>query len=216
MAQMWMPPSDTVDWSLFDFSLVFIMWGIMMIAMMLPSTLPLLSAFARICQKRHKPATYLTFVFTLGYCSTWLLFSLLLTLLQCQMHGLLWLTPMMDNANRTLAVGILILAGTYQFLPLKNACLKHCQSPLGFLLNHWQDHANGAFRMGVQHGTICLGCCWAEMLVMFALGVMNITGMIMITLLITLEKLSPLSTRLTSSAGALIFFSWAGFLSFIE
>jgi len=212
MSQMWMPPTETSDWSIFDFSIVFVMWAIMMIAMMLPSAVPTLLAFARICQQRKQAVYYSSLAFILGYLSIWFLFSIALTLLQWQLHGLLWLSPMMDNNNRYLAIVIFVLAGAYQFLPLKNACLNYCQSPVGFLLNHWQNRAGGAFKMGSRHGLTCLGCCWAEMLIMFAVGVMSLTGMILVTLLIALEKFSPLGSRRTSQAGAMLFWGWATYL----
>lgn len=212
MSKMWMPPTETADWSPLDFSIVFIMWAIMMMAMMLPSATPTLMAFARICQQRQQAAYFLSLAFVLGYLGIWFLFSIALTLLQWQMHGLLWLSPMMDNNNRYLAIAIFTLAGAYQLLPLKNACLKYCQSPVGFLLNHWQNHAGGALKMGSRHGLICLGCCWAEMLIMFAVGVMNLTGMVLLTLLITLEKFSPLGPHRTSRTAALLFLGWAAYL----
>ncbi|MGR9114143.1 MAG: DUF2182 domain-containing protein [Gammaproteobacteria bacterium] len=212
MSEMWMPPADIAAWTVFDFCSVFVMWAIMMLAMMLPSATPTLLAFSRICQQRKQSAYTLSLIFILGYLLAWFLFSIVLTIVQWQMHGLLWLSPMMENNNPLLSIIILLSAGLYQFFPLKNACLKYCQSPVGFLLNHWQSRARGAFNMGARHGLTCLGCCWAEMLIMFAVGVMNIAGMIIITLLIVLEKFSPIGPRTTSLASALLFFSWAVYL----
>lgn len=212
MTEMWMPPSAASAWSAFDFGIVFLMWAIMMTAMMLPSAYPTVKVFSVICRKREQSSDLMPSLFVLGYLGIWFLFSAVLTLLQWQMHGLLWLTPMMDNNNRSLAAGILLLAGLYQFSPIKNACLSHCQNPAGFLMNHWRDGSLGAYRMGTQHGTLCLGCCWAEMLVMFSVGLMNITGMLVLTLVITLEKLSPLDTSKTAKIGGWVFFAWTGFL----
>lgn len=212
MSDMWMPPAETSDWSPIDFGTVFVMWAVMMVAMMLPSAAPLVLAFDRICRRRGQSPFSSTLAFLFGYLSLWFCFSSVLTLLQWQMHGLFWLSPSMDNKNRNLAMAIFILAAAYQLLPLKHACLTRCQSPLGFLLNHWQYGAVGALTMGARHGLTCLGCCWAEMLLMFAVGVMNLTGMVVITLLITLEKFSPLGPRITSCIGALIFGVWAAFL----
>ena len=211
MAKMWMPPSTLSAWSVFDFGVIFLMWTVMMTAMMLPSSIPMLLAFSRICKQRKQSVYYLSFIFILAYLSIWFLFSAFLTLLQWQLHGLLWLSPMMDNSNRYLAAAIFAAAAIYQFLPLKNACLKYCQSPLGFLLNNWRNSVPGVYGMGMRHGLICLGCCWAEMMVMFAVGVMNISGMIMITLLTTLEKLSPLKTTTSSYAGGVVFLCWAAY-----
>ena len=127
-------------------------------------------------------------IFVLAYLSVWFAFSIVMTWLQWQFHELRWLTPMMDNRNPSMAGAILCFAGIYQFTPLKNACLSRCRSPLGFLLNEWRDGTGGAFGMGFRHGALCLGCCWAQMLVMFAVGVMSLAGMIWITSLTVMEK----------------------------
>jgi predicted metal-binding membrane protein len=129
-------------------------------------------------------------------------------LLQWQMHGLAWLSPMMDNQNSMSAAGILFLAGFYQFTPIKNACLMHCKTPMGFLLNEWQDGAGGAFKMGLKHGAFCVGCCWAQMLIMFAVGVMNLLGMALITLLVILEKTVPLHAKLICNVVGVAFIAW--------
>lgn len=153
MSSMWMPPSETTAWQFMDFVLVYFMWAVMMAAMMLPSAIPMILAFARVCRQQNKPANQLTAIFSSAYLGIWMLFSSLLTLLQWQMHGLAWLSPMMENQNTILAAGILFLAGFYQFMPIKNACLTHCQTPMGFLLNEWQNGSKGAFNMGLKHGT---------------------------------------------------------------
>jgi predicted metal-binding membrane protein len=135
-----------------------------------------------------------------------------LTLLQWQLHGLSWLSPMMANQNELLAAGILFLAGFYQFMPIKNACLTHCKTPMGFLLNEWQEGGKGAFKMGLKHGVNCLGCCWAQMLIMFAVGVMNLLGMAMITLLVIAEKSMPLKSTFICKAVGVVFLAWGIFL----
>jgi predicted metal-binding membrane protein len=154
----------------------------------------------------------LTGLFTSAYLGIWLLFSSALTLLQWQMHGLAWLSPMMENQNSLLAAGILILAGIYQFLPIKNTCLTHCRSPMGFLINEWRDGPTGALNMGLKHGAVCLGCCWAQMLIMFAMGVMNLLGMALITLLVISEKSMPLESRLICKAVGVAFLGWGTLL----
>ena len=208
MADMWMPPAEIFAWSYLDFSLVFVMWAIMMAAMMLPSAIPMILAVARVFQQRKTKYFQLTFIFTLAYLSVWFLFSVLLTLLQWQMHGFAWLSPMMENQNLFLAAGILILAGIYQFLPIKNVCLQHCRTPMSFLLNEWRDGHFGAFTMGLNHGMTCLGCCWAQMLIMFAVGIMNLFGMAIITLIVLLEKLAPISPKYISRMGGFAFVLW--------
>jgi predicted metal-binding membrane protein len=208
MSSMWMPPSEALAWTFIDFALVYSMWAVMMAAMMLPSAIPMILAFARVCQQQNKATYKLTGLFTSAYLGIWLLFSIALTLLQWQMHGLAWLSPMMDSQNSMSAAGILFLAGFYQFTPIKNACLMHCKTPLGFLLNEWQDGAGGAFKMGLKHGAFCVGCCWAQMLIMFAVGVMNLLGMALITLLVVLEKTVPLHAKFICHGVGVAFIAW--------
>jgi predicted metal-binding membrane protein len=208
MSNMWMPPSEALAWTFIDFALVYSMWAVMMAAMMLPSAIPMILAFARVCQQQNKATYKLTGLFASAYLGIWLLFSIALTLLQWQMHGLAWLSPMMDSQNSMSAAGILFLAGFYQFTPIKNACLMHCKTPMGFLLNEWQDGAGGAFRMGLKHGAFCVGCCWAQMLIMFAVGVMNLLGMALITLLVVLEKTVPLHAKFICHGVGVAFIAW--------
>lgn len=191
MSEMWMPPSQYWQWTGNDFAIVYIMWAVMMAAMMLPSALPMIKSYSKVCRQRYHNETSYTAIFSLAYLLVWFSFSVLLTLLQWQFHSLGWLSPMMDNRNPILAAAIFVTAGLYQFTPLKQSCLSQCQSPFGFLLNHWRDGYRGAFYLGIQHGMYCLGCCWAQMLIMFALGVMNIHAMVLITLFIVLEKNLP-------------------------
>lgn len=212
MSQMWMPPSDAAAWRFTDFALVYNMWAVMMAAMMLPSAIPMILAFHRVCQRRAKAPYRLSYLFSLAYLLVWFLFSSVLTLLQWQFHGWSWLSPMMDNQSTALAVGVLFLAGIYQFLPVKNACLTHCKSPMGFLLNEWREGAFGALIMGLRHGSTCLGCCWAQMLIMFAVGVMNLPAMALITLLVIVEKWLPVKAAIICKAGGVIFLVWGALL----
>ncbi|MGZ5056087.1 MAG: DUF2182 domain-containing protein [Methylobacter sp.] len=208
MSSMWMPPSEPLAWNFIDFALVYLMWAVMMAAMMLPSAIPMILAFARVCQQQNKATYKLTLLFTSAYLGIWLLFSTALTLLQWQMHGLTWLSPMMESQNSMSAAGILFLAGFYQFMPIKNACLVHCKTPMGFLMNEWQDGAAGALKMGLKHGAYCIGCCWAQMLLMFVVGVMNLLGMALITLLVLLEKTLPLQAKLICNVVGVILIAW--------
>ncbi|MCK9608738.1 MAG: DUF2182 domain-containing protein [Methylomonas sp.] len=210
MAEMWMPPSRLSQWLMGDFAWVFCMWAVMMAAMMLPSILPMLSAFSRYCQRDTSTSPWLGLWFSGGYLAVWIAFSVMLTALQWLFHGLQWLSPMMENRQPYLAAAILLMAGLYQFTPYKNACLHHCRTPLGFLLHAWRPGVLGAFRMGVQHGATCLGCCWAQMLIMFAVGVMNLTGMLLITLLVFLEKWPPIDSKKLSMLSGTLFLVWGG------
>lgn len=212
MSSMWMPPSEPLAWGSTDFVLVYFMWAVMMAAMMLPSAIPMILAFAWVCRRQNKTSDKLTYLFISAYLGVWLVFSSALTLLQWQMHGLAWLSPMMDNENSISAAGILFLAGFYQFMPIKNACLVHCKTPMGFLMNEWQDGPAGAFNMGMKHGGYCVGCCWAQMLIMFVVGVMNLLGMALMTLLVISEKAMPLKSKFICQTVGVAFLAWGIFL----
>lgn len=212
MSEMWMPPSDTKAWRWADFGLVYVMWTVMMAAMMLPSAMPMILVYATVCRQRYQAAQPYVFFFSSAYLLIWFSFSIVLTLLQWQLHGLQFLSPMMDNQNEFLAAVIFLLAGAYQFTPLKNKFLQSCRTPMGFLLTAWRDGSTGAFKMGLQHGGICLGCCWAQMMIMFAVGVMNVLAMVLITLLVLIEKTVPFNPRYFSSVVGILFLGWGGWL----
>jgi predicted metal-binding membrane protein len=188
MDRMWMPPTGTWRWALTDFGLTWSMWLIMMLAMMLPVVTPMVVLIHRIGRGGQKEARISLPAFLAGYFLLWVGFSLFMTLLQWQFHGLSWLTPMMDTRSVAISGTILILSGAYQFTPWKTTCLSHCRTPLGFLLTHGR---HGGLRLGLHHGVYCVGCCWAEMLVMFAVGVMNLLWMGLITLAIVAERYVP-------------------------
>lgn len=208
MSEMWMPPSQASDWKSLDFLLVYLMWAAMMAAMMLPSAIPMILTFSRVAKTRYPAPQKSTFLFAYSYLAVWLLFSIGMALLQWQLHGLQVISPMMDTKSNVLSAVIFLAAGIYQLTPLKTRFLRYCQSPAGFLLNEWREGAKGAFQMGLKHGATCVGCCWAQMLIMFAMGVMNLVGMALITLLILLEKVVPVKSQLISKAGGIILMGW--------
>jgi predicted metal-binding membrane protein len=107
---------------------------------------------------------------------------------------LLLISPMMELTSPAAGATVLIVAGVYQWTPLKRACLKACESPLGFLMRGWQDNVSGAFRLGLEHGLLCLGCCWALMLLLFAGGVMNLAVIAALTVFVAFEKLGAVWT----------------------
>jgi predicted metal-binding membrane protein len=127
-------------------------------------------------------------LFGLGYIAVWVAFSAAAALVQWGLHQSAWLSPSMAVTSSRLGGMILILAGAYQLTPVKGACLRHCHSPLGFLLSNWRDGAKGAFEMGIRHGAYCLGCCWALMLVLFVVGVMNLAWVAALTVFILVER----------------------------
>jgi len=212
MSMRWMPPDSVWQWKMSDFTVVYVMWTIMMAAMMLPSALTMIKAFSKSCRQRYGSDIPYNILFSLAYLLVWFAFSILLTLLQWQFHSLKWLSGMMENNNTLLAAGIFILAGIYQFTAIKNTCLSRCRSPFSFLLNCWQNGKLGAFNMGIIHGSNCLGCCWAQMLIMFAVGVMNIFAMILLTLFILLEKSLPVNEVLISKTVGCLLCFWGAFL----
>lgn len=192
MDQMWVPPTGTWDWSAMDFGLTLSMWAIMMLAMMLPVATPMAWLVHRLDRDGAATTGRMSLpAFLLGYFLVWLGYSFAATGLQWLFHGLGWLTPMMEASHGAVAGAILVLAGLYQFTPWKTACLSHCRTPVGFLLTHGRPGWRGGLRLGVHHGRYCLGCCWAEMLVMFAVGVMNLLWMGGITLAIVAERYLP-------------------------
>lgn len=216
MSAMWMPPSNAAAWRWQDFGLVYLMWATMMAAMMLPSAIPMILVYTRISTQRQQRATLNTLMFSLAYLLTWLAFSIVLTLMQWQMHGLQFLSPMMDLQQGYLAAAIFLLAGCYQLTPLKSKFLRTCRTPMGFLLTEWCDGPTGAFKMGLKHGGDCVGCCWAQMLIMFAVGVMSLLGMALISLLILIEKTVPDKHQLFAKATGILFILWGLWLFPLE
>ena len=187
LVEMWMPPnSGTRTWTSYDFFMLFIMWFVMMIAMMTPTVVPMVTMFATVNKsKRQKHQPYApTWLFLLGYLLSWGLFSIVVSLIQWPLHEKGLLNPMMDSRSYLLSGIVLIMAGIYQFTPLKDVCLNQCRTPLGFIMTAWKEGYAGALAMGVHHGLFCVGCCWALMLILFAVGVMNMLWVILITILI--------------------------------
>ena len=182
------------------------MWAVMMAAMMLPSASPMLLMYAKVARARpDRPKAILgAYVFAAGYLFAWAVFSVGATMLQWVLGALLLLSPMMEPATAVVGGMVLIVAGAYQFTPLKHLCLRSCRSPLSFIMQHWRTGRAGAFRMGLEHGTYCLGCCWALMLLLFAAGVMNLYAIIILTLLVVVEKVAPAGWHVDRLTGALL------------
>ena len=130
-----------------------------------------------------------TGVFTAGYLIVWLAYSVVAALLQVTLAraGLL----LDDRLATALGGVVLVVAGAFQFMPLKGACLAHCRSPLSYFIAHWKDGPIGGLRLGLAHGAYCLGCCWLVMLTALAMGVMNLTWMALLTLIVVVEQVAP-------------------------
>jgi predicted metal-binding membrane protein len=186
--------------------LMFAMWFIMMVAMMVPSATPMLLLFAAVNRKRREQERPFisTSIFLLGYLVVWSVFSAVATIVQWHLHESALLTPMMVSASPLLSGATLTAAGLFQLTPLKQTCLKHCRSPLGFLLNHWHDGTWGALLMGLRHGSYCLGCCWLLMGLLFVAGVMNLVWLAVITVFVLLEKVAPVGMHLSRATGLLL------------
>ena len=205
----WMPPSQG-SWMLKDFMLLFIMWSVMMIAMMTPSILPMLLLFTTLNSRNKDNGKEVNSTMTLlsGYLFSWVLFSLVITFPQYAMHKSGLLNPMMEPTHAYLGTVMLCLAGIYQFTPFKDACLTVCQSPLSFLMNNWKDGKLGTFIVGYKHGFYCIGCCWALMMTLFALGVMNIMWVMILTLFVLFEKLAYRRPILFRQVTGVFFIGW--------
>lgn len=196
-------------WTLTDAVLMFLMWAVMMVAMMVPSATPTILLYARVCRKRGIGGSALppTGAFFLGYVAVWTGFSVLATALQWGLEQAALLSPMMVSTSAVFGGLLAIAAGIYQFAPYKSACLQFCRSPIEFLSTHWKHGTFGAFRIGVEHGLYCLGCCWALMVLLFVGGVMNLLWIAVISLFVLLEKVAPWGSTF-SRFGAVLLLLW--------
>jgi predicted metal-binding membrane protein len=194
------------SWSIADFGFVFVMWAVMMVGMMTPSVAPMVLLHAAVGRKAaaggHPLAA--TGWFLAGYLSAWVAFSLAATGAQWLLARLALLTPMMQSASGIFGGLLLIAAGLYQWSPLKDTCLKQCQTPLGFLMSHggFRSEPFGALRLGAGHGLYCVGCCWVLMVLLFVGGVMNVLWIAGLAILILLEKVVPTGRLIPRLAGA--------------
>jgi predicted metal-binding membrane protein len=192
-------------WRASDVFFTFLMWSVMMIGMMSASAIPVLLLFGEMQARRGSSRVSLpVLLLASGYLSVWLGFSAAATLAQWALREAALLSATLAASSAPLGGGILIAAGAYQLTPVKSACLRRCQSPLGFLMTHWHEGDRGAVRMGLLHGTNCLGCCWALMTVLFAVGVMNLAWIALLTAFILLEKAGVGGLKLVRVAGAIM------------
>jgi predicted metal-binding membrane protein len=190
MAEMGM--SLDMPWTITDAVFTFVMWAVMMVAMMTPSATPVILIFAGMQRKQSgRRLPLILFIFVAGYLLVWSGFSAAAAAAQWTLHQAAMLSPAMRTASPWLGGGILIAAGIYQLTPSKRACLAHCQSPLGFLMSHWRAGTAGALRMGIAHGAYCVGCCWALMCVLFVVGVMNLVWVAALSIVVLVEKIGP-------------------------
>lgn len=170
-------------------------WVVMLAAMMFPSVAPMVVAYSRIHTHRRKTGRYApsgsTAVFVAGYLITWTVFGVVAYSLYAAAASLVPGLFASDQGGRYLAAGVIMLAAAYQLTPAKNVALMKCRSPMDFILHRMRDGYGGALRMGVEHGTWCVACCWALMVALFALGVMSVGWMAVVGAFIAGEKMLP-------------------------
>ena len=202
-ASAWMM---TAAWDARHLALLWAMWAVMMVAMMLPSATPLLLLYSGTARRSATGASAARRIYALaaGYVTVWALFSLGATALQRLLAELLLVSSMMEATSPVVGGVLLLVAGVYQLTPIKQACLRTCQSPFGFLMSHWRSGVAGAFRMGLEHGALCVGCCWALMLLLFAGGVMNLAVIAALTAFVAFEKLTPFGAQGARISGVLL------------
>jgi len=190
-------------WTLGYAGLMFMMWWAMMAAMMLPSAAPILLLFARVnCNQKASGRPFVpTGIFAGGYLVAWGGFSALATGLQWELEQLDLLSPMMATTSYWLGSAILLAAGVWQLTPIKSICLRHCRSPMSFLVQSWRPGRLGAFRMGLEHGSYCLGCCWFLMGLLFFGGIMNLFWIIGLAGFVLLEKTIPMGSWIARIVG---------------
>jgi predicted metal-binding membrane protein len=181
-------------------------WIVMMVAMMFPTAAPMILTYARVEARRApaRGALAATSIFVGSYLMLWVFFGALAYALAVLGNTLVQSQPVLaGNAARIGGLAIL-LAGSYQLTPLKRSCLSRCRSPMDFVLGSWRDGRAGAFRMGLEHGAYCLGCCWLLFVILFPLGLMNIGAMAVITLVVFAEKSLPLGPRIGMIGAAVL------------
>jgi predicted metal-binding membrane protein len=190
-----------------------VMWGVMMVAMMLPAIVPSAVLFSNLAARRNaQGGNRVTAMYVAGYSACWILFAVPAATLQWSLMNSALLDSMAQSTSALLSGAILVAAGLYQFTPLKTACLSKCRTPLGFFMAKWRDGAGGALVLGIQQGSYCVGCCWAFMAVMFVVGAMNLASMGALTVLVLSEKVIPPAWRIDQITGAMLVVSglWMG------
>jgi predicted metal-binding membrane protein len=202
--QMAMPRMQV--WNAVDVLLLFVMWAVMMVAMMVPTAASMILTYATLNRRQPgQPESLLsTAVFLGGYLLVWSGFSTLATLVQWGLHNAALLSPMMVSSSPVLGGVLLLSAGIFQWTPWKYTCLKHCRSPLGFLMTDWREGTWGALWMGLRHGSYCTGCCWFLMALLFVAGVMNLLWVATITAFVLVEKMLPRGDLVGRVAGGVL------------
>jgi predicted metal-binding membrane protein len=191
-------------WTATEFGLRLGMWAVMMVAMMVPTAVPMTLVYAAVARKARMQDSPVapTAVFVAGYLAVWGFFSVAATAAQRSLEQWALLSPRMVSASPLLGSALLIGAGLYELTPYKHACLAHCRAPAHFISQHWRGGSAGAFRMGAGLGAYCLGCCWILMGLLFVGGVMNLVWIAAIAIFVLLEKTMPFAATGGRVAGA--------------
>jgi len=192
-------------WTGSDLLLTFLMWLVMMMAMMTPAVAPTILLLGTVERRRGQPRPRRrTAVALVGYFIVWAGACVLATLLQYGLHEAGIIYGAMSPLHAQLAGAMLILVGIFELTPAKAACLTRCRSPIDTIARYWRPEPGGSLRVGLSHGLYCLGCCWALMLVLFVTGVMNLLWIAILSALILAEKLLPQGRLLSRFAGIAI------------
>jgi len=197
---LWKMPMGKETFTLSNYLIMFLMWAVMMVAMMVPSALPMILLYSHSVKKAERDGGNLAplSIFVLGYVIIWTLFSAAAAFLQLFLQKQGMVNKMMVGTEPWLIGGLLIIAGAYQMSPLKDTCLRFCQHPVMFITRHWKTGTVGALRMGFIHGGYCVGCCWALMILLFVGGVMNLLWVAGLAIFVLLEKVSLLTAKTMS------------------
>ncbi len=180
-----------------------LMWALMSLGMMLPTAVPMIRTHLDLSHARPNRAL-LRLGFVGGYALIWLAFALLAAFAQQWLYQMGWVDAAGVSFRSVLTFALLLLAGAYQFSPLKQACVRECRSPMAFFMTQWRDGVSGALLMGLRHGAACLGCCWALMLLGFVGGTMNLAWMGLAMILMALEKLPHIGARVSTALGLVL------------
>ena len=193
-------------WDTVDVVLRFVMWAVMMMAMMVPAAAPMVLTFAMVQRKRQEQdrATVPTVVFLLSYAVVWTAYAAAAALAQWRLHAADLLSTAMASTSARLGGALLLVAGVFQWTPLKQACLAKCRSPLSFVMTEWREGRTGAFVMGVRHGAYCVACCWALMALLFVAGVMNLLWVAGLAVFVFAERVLPGGPTVSRIAGTLL------------
>ncbi|WP_229736431.1 DUF2182 domain-containing protein [Novosphingobium endophyticum] len=202
------------DWSPRNVALTISMWWIMMVAMMLPAAAPVVLLYDRSYRASYAAAASPIWSFLAGYLVAWGVFSIAAALAQILLDRASLLSPaIMAFDERILSAIVLIAAGLYQLTPAKQACLRQCRNPAEFIARYHSPGAAGAFRLGLIHGSYCLGCCWLLMVLLFVGGVMNLVWIAVLSMVVAVEKLLPRG-KIAGLVFGYGFIAWGGWLLF--